>query len=307
MSNANSAITNASSPLVGQGPLVSVGIPVCNGGRYLRQTLEALLAQDYTHLELIISDNASTDDTEAIATEFAARDSRIRYQRNEDDIGARCNFRRVVDMATGTYFMWASCHDLWAPDLLRRCVDIMERDPAVVLCHSRAAEIDAEGNRLGPLRGGADTRSLSPTARYKRVVRRMTGYPIYGLFRRDALRSVRFRRGLSADAIILAELAFAGEFACVPAELFFLRRMSVARNWKRYFANLHLPYHWWSFVLLFARMFRDYRAVVRAHQSDPRQQAALIGWTKSVLWERTVVWFAAMATSFVWRGYYRPW
>ena len=75
-------------------PLVSIGVPVYNGERLLGRTLESLLAQTYTHLEIIISDNASTDSTPAIAREFADRDPRVRYVRNETNIGAIPTFSR---------------------------------------------------------------------------------------------------------------------------------------------------------------------------------------------------------------------
>ena len=60
------------------GTLASIGVPVFNGARFLRQTLDSLLQQDYTPFELVVSDNASTDDTERIVREYAERDSRIR-------------------------------------------------------------------------------------------------------------------------------------------------------------------------------------------------------------------------------------
>lgn len=68
-------------------PLISIGLPVYNGERHIRQALDSLLAQNYGDFELIISDNASTDETQQICLEYAARDERIRYYRNERDMG----------------------------------------------------------------------------------------------------------------------------------------------------------------------------------------------------------------------------
>ncbi|HEY9297142.1 MAG TPA: glycosyltransferase, partial [Phormidium sp.] len=79
-------------------PLVSIGMPVYNGDRYLRLALDSLLAQDYENFDLIISDNASTDKTQEICLEYAAKDSRIRYYRNQVNVGASENFKVVVDL-----------------------------------------------------------------------------------------------------------------------------------------------------------------------------------------------------------------
>lgn len=94
-------------------PMVSIGTPVYNGAKYLRKALDSLLEQTFTDFELIISDNASTDDTQAICEEYARRDSRIRYVRQSMNIGAAENFRFVQQQAKGEFFMWAAHDDLW--------------------------------------------------------------------------------------------------------------------------------------------------------------------------------------------------
>ena len=81
--------------MVANKPLVSIGLPVYNGENYVRQALDSLLAQDYESFELIVSDNASTDATQQICLEYASQDSRIRYHRNEVNIGLYNNFTRV--------------------------------------------------------------------------------------------------------------------------------------------------------------------------------------------------------------------
>src|SRR4030066_62015 len=88
-------------------PTVSIGMPVYNGEPYIRAALESLLAQTFTDFELIISDNASTDATESICREYAARDSRIDYVRHEKNQGASANFQFVLDQARGEFFIWA--------------------------------------------------------------------------------------------------------------------------------------------------------------------------------------------------------
>src|SRR5690349_16638091 len=89
-------------------PRVSVGVPVRNGERFLVETLESLLAQTYTDFELIISDNASTDNTEAICREYAARDPRVRYYRSPQDVGLANNYNSLFARSEGDYFKWAA-------------------------------------------------------------------------------------------------------------------------------------------------------------------------------------------------------
>lgn len=101
-------------------PIVTIGLPVYNGEQTLRPALESLLNQSFANFELIISDNASTDGTELICREYAERDQRIRYVRQEENLGAAANFKYVLDAARGEYFMWAACDDTRSPD----CVEV---------------------------------------------------------------------------------------------------------------------------------------------------------------------------------------
>lgn len=113
-------------------PAVSVGVPVYNGAASLRATLDALLAQTYPDFEIIISDNASTDGTGVVCTEFASRDDRIRYIHQPKNIGPERNFKFVVDKARGRYFMWSACDDIRSPDFLEENVQFLEANPGFV-------------------------------------------------------------------------------------------------------------------------------------------------------------------------------
>ncbi|WNC86000.1 glycosyltransferase family 2 protein [Thermosynechococcus sp. QKsg1] len=98
---------------------LSIGMPVYNGAKFIREALDSLLAQTFTDFELIISDNASTDETEAICREYAAKDKRIRYVRQAQNLGAAANFKYVLDEARGEYFMWAAADAEVLKDSLR--------------------------------------------------------------------------------------------------------------------------------------------------------------------------------------------
>ena len=91
-------------------PLVTVGLPVYNGERYLAEALEAALAQDLDDLEVVVCDNASEDSTREIALDYVARDRRVRYHRNERNLGLARNFNRVFELSRGKYFKWTA-HD----------------------------------------------------------------------------------------------------------------------------------------------------------------------------------------------------
>src|SRR5690348_7532956 len=122
-------------------PAVSVGLPVYNGALYLSRAVDSLLAQSFGDFEIIISDNASTDDTERICRAYAARDPRIRYVRSDTNRGLLWNFRRVLELARAPYFKWMAHDDECEPDLLRRCVDELDADPGLVLCAPTTVDI----------------------------------------------------------------------------------------------------------------------------------------------------------------------
>src|ERR1700730_6838139 len=104
-------------------PLVRLVFPVYNGEKFIRGALNSLLAQEYTHFELVISDNGSNDGTEEICREYQARDPRIRYIRHSENRGSPWNFAFVAREAQGEYFMWAAHDDLWHPKFIGKCLE----------------------------------------------------------------------------------------------------------------------------------------------------------------------------------------
>ena len=129
-------------------PRVSIGLPVYNGEVYLSGALDTLLGQTFTDIELIISDNASTDRTPEICRSYAARDHRVRYIRHEVNRGVPWNHNFALRQASGEYFRWASHDDFCAPDFVARCVKELDADPGLVLCHTRTVVLDGEGTVL---------------------------------------------------------------------------------------------------------------------------------------------------------------
>src|SRR5260370_35870186 len=105
-------------------PQVSIGLGVYNGEPFLKDTLDSILAQTFEDFELIISDNASSDHTEEICRNYAARDRRIKYSRNPVNLGLYTNLNEVFRRSFGQYFRWSAADDLFEPTSLEVCVDV---------------------------------------------------------------------------------------------------------------------------------------------------------------------------------------
>jgi len=206
-------------------PRVSIGLPVFNGENYLEEALDSILAQTYSDFELIISDNASTDRTEEICRVYAARDDRIRYFRNETNLGAAKNYNRVFELSSGEYFKWAAHDDLCAPEYLERCVEILDREPDVVLCYPRTSIIDEHRRLVENYFDGFNLRSPKPHERFRDFFC-TPGLcnPIHGLIRASILkRTLLIGSYPDSDRVLLGELALLGQFYEVPERLFFRR------------------------------------------------------------------------------------
>jgi len=202
-------------------PLLSIALPVYNGSRHLREAIDSLLAQDVGDLELVISDNASTDETAAICTEYASKDSRVRYTCTEQNIGAAANFNRAFQLCSGTYFMWGSDDDVWDSRFARLCVDRLDRSPQAVMCGSRVANMTHDGIVLAErVEEGLDTEGLDVAGRVRKMTSRLTGSDIYAVIRPEALRTTAlFRRSMGPDTLLVLELLLLGESLCVPQVL----------------------------------------------------------------------------------------
>ena len=207
-------------------PTVSIGMPVYNGERYIREALDSLLGQTFTDFELIISDNASTDSTGEICRDYATRDSRIRYSCNEQNLGLVANYNRVFKQAKGRYFKWASANDVCEPAMLERCVEVLERDPEVVLCYARTILFDEQSESAVEYEDNLNLMSDSPAERVRGLVGSLRlNNAMNGLIRMEALRQTQvIAPFLASDVNLLLELALLGKFHEVP-EFLFRRRV----------------------------------------------------------------------------------
>jgi glycosyltransferase involved in cell wall biosynthesis len=193
-------------------PLVTIGMPVYNEERFLEHAVESLRNQDYQNIEILISDNASTDRTQQICSRIAREDKRVTYSRTERNIGSAANFRRVQAMAKGKYFMWAAGHDEWSGNLLSASVAILESTQSASIAFATSYWIDENGQRNKRETGYTDTRGMDAMARFFTVLWGNM-HPVLGVIRVDDLRRTRSMQSFAgADLVLLAELVLMGDF-----------------------------------------------------------------------------------------------
>ncbi len=206
-------------------PTVSIGMPVYNGAKYVRRSVQSVLAQDYEDFELLISDNASTDETESICRELAESDGRIRYFRNETNVGASQNYNKVFRLASGAFFKWAAHDDECHRTMLRRCVEVLSGRRLGDYGVSLAELIDEQGKTLRPVLDRIESRDPRPHRRLARLLRSLSQCdPVFGLFKTEYLRKTQLIGSFfGADNVLLGELAMLGEIWELDEVLFRLR------------------------------------------------------------------------------------
>lgn len=208
-------------------PRVTVALPVYNGERYLAAALRSVREQTFTDIEIVVSDNASTDGTAEIVAAAAVADPRIRSVRQEENRGGLWNWNHLVGLARGELFTYAAADDLMRPEYLAECVALLDREgPEVVLAYPRTQIIDADGTITEDLNDG-DLRGqgATPHARLREFLRAQAAHLVYGVYRTDVLRSTRrLVPVVGNDLVLVAEMACRGRFGLVPRQLFLQRR-----------------------------------------------------------------------------------
>ncbi len=260
-------------------PHVSVGMPVYNGENYVEQALDSILTQTYLDFELIISDNASTDGTQRICQAYAAQHRRIRYYRNQQNVGAARNYNRVFELSTGEYFKWAAHDDVLAPDFLSKCVQVLDETPEVVLSYPRAKIIDEEGTVVSTYDVVLRTDSPKPAVRFHDLIWvRHWCLQVFGLIRSSVLRMTPLHGDYaSSDRVLLLRLALLGRFHEIPEYLFLSR--SHAQQAGRMVYDLHAYAAWFDPAkegrLLFpaSKLVLEHAIAVRDSPLSPSEQA----------------------------------
>lgn len=205
-------------------PKVSMGLPVYNVERYLDESIECFLEQTFRDIELIISDNGSTDRTPEICRRWARRDPRVRFLRSEVNRGLAWNHNRVAELARGAYFMWAPADDRFAPDYVRNCVEVLDGDPGLVYVYGTTVLTDSAGNAIGREVNRYDLASESASVRLWDMLVVRGGQNFYGMMRTSVLRSIGPHRTFPwAERVIFSELSLHGRFHLLPGDNYFRR------------------------------------------------------------------------------------
>lgn len=223
-------------------PRVVLGMTLYNNAAHLPEAMESLLGQTHAGFALVLLDDASSDATEAIAREYAARDSRVRYIRHDTRKAMVATWREVAEIAardypSAPYFAWVSDHDRWHPRWLERLLAELDGDPGAVLAYPITERMTQAGEKTAMRPRYFDTASCTDLAdRWRRFCHRGIGAGdmVYGLVRMEALRRAGvFRPVLSPDRLLIAELTLRGRIRQVQDVLWYRRESngaSIARQ-----------------------------------------------------------------------------
>ena len=213
-------------------PLVSVGIPVYNGQKTIDKILKSIINQSYKNLEIVISDNNSSDKTYEICKKYEKKDPRINLQKQINNIGVANNFNFVFKKSSGKYFMWAAVDDYFDKDFILLNLNNLEKNSNAVLSQTKTKLfIDGYDDVIAISSLASFKNKKSILSLYKESLYNFPATAIYGLFRSEKLNKTSlWRNTFSGDLIFIQEMCFHGEFIEVNNECYF---NYVSRNkWK---------------------------------------------------------------------------
>ena len=205
--------------------LVSIGLPVRNAENRIAATIRTVLDQDHEQLELVISDNASTDGTEEVCREIAQGDSRVRYHRQPVDLGILGNFQATMRLAEGRFFRWIGDDDAIQPSYVAQTLEAFQRRPECLLMTTQVEYVAADGSRATT--DDYDPRPLGdpdPVVRLEGILHYLNESallvdPMYSMMRRDPVLAIPRVNTLREDEVFATRLALAGPWGHVPALL----------------------------------------------------------------------------------------
>lgn len=202
-------------------PRVLLGLPVYNGENYLRQALDSILAQTLTDFKVLISDNASTDTTSEICREYAAKDDRIIYYRQPENIGAAPNFNFVFQPDGFPYFKWVAHDDVLESDYLLRCIELLDRDPSLVIAHCPSFKIDENGVKVGNYDRQLRLNGQRARDRFWRILWVVHFTEVFGVMRSDAIAQTNLHGSyVGSDRHFMSEMLLLGDIGYTEERLF---------------------------------------------------------------------------------------
>ena len=252
-------------------PLLSVGVPVYNGARFLERSLQALADQDLTDIEVIISDNGSTDTTADIARDFARTDPRFRFLHSPRNNGVSWNFNRVLSLAQAPFFMWNAADDVVRPSHLSRCRQALIDTPDASIAFSRVVLIDAHDELVGEMDDlGLDFTVLSPSERVELFLHRHV-YQVIGFGGVFRTATIQTMGGLppfyGGDIALGVAMAMRQPWVQVPEQLYVSRRHDAQTNKVQggdVMVQMRTYYPDWSRPVAFPQWYLNHRLLVEA-------------------------------------------
>lgn len=210
--------------------LVSIGLPVRNAADRVEGVVRSVLAQDHDRIELVISDNASTDATEEVCRDLAKGDDRIAYHRQPENVGLLNNFMRVRALSNGALFRWIGDDDRLERAYVSRCLEVFAADPRLILVTTQVAYEGPDGRVETGVYEGRGLGSNDPVDRFVEMLRLLNEShlmidPLYGLLRPEPVAAIPRRNMLREDEVFATKLALAGPWGHVPEVLAY-------RSWK---------------------------------------------------------------------------
>jgi glycosyltransferase involved in cell wall biosynthesis len=210
-------------------PLVSVGVPVRNGEDRVAAAVESALSQVYGNIQVVISDNASTDATEEVCRSLARRDPRVHYHRHAENVGLLNNFIAAMELADGELFCWLGDDDEFEPTLLDRSVELLVRDPSLILATTGVSWVGADGEMIVRPYDGTAMRSTDRADRFVTMLKMLNEDaaidPLASLMRREPVRRIHRHNMMREDQIFATQLALAGPWGHTSEIL-------LSRRWK---------------------------------------------------------------------------
>ncbi len=237
-------------------PVVSVGMPVRNGAKSIVEAIASVQAQTYSDINIVVCDNASTDETVQIVQGIAAKDPRVSLQAFEEGVDIKQSFERAARTCTGDYFLFAPADDMWTPDFVEAAVGRMQGNPNAAVCCGRIELFDEAGHRWNST--GLKKVHGPQYKRWRLALMQMDASRFYGLIRATALHGMFPKDAPEGwDHYAAAKLAWHGDVEVVdmtamhrhqtPTEVYKVRMLEQERSfWGRVFFMRHV-----------ARMFRD--------------------------------------------------
>ncbi|MEZ5445128.1 MAG: glycosyltransferase family A protein [Gammaproteobacteria bacterium] len=199
----------------GHAALVTIGIPTFNRARLLARAIDSALAQSHKAIEVVICDNASTDDTDEVCRAYVEKDARVKYYRNPKNIGGTSNFAEVLRHASGDCFMWLGDDDRIDMNYVEECVQHLESEPELALVggepiYEKSGAIVGKGQIV-------DLDAKAPWARVVSYYARVSDNGLfYGVMRTRDIRRVRIANVLGGDWCVIAGVAFLGRVRMIP-------------------------------------------------------------------------------------------